>query len=1320
MPSTEIGTGEGTAPEAEEFYLRHLARSEAGEDVQFEQLCAEHPEHESAFRQLQAAYGELESICAGELPEATEETDSDAIERLVELNDTERYAILEEIGRGGMGTVHRVWDARLKRTLAMKVSVARRGGASGRSPRLQSRSLYRFLDEAQVMGQLDHPGVLPVHDIGLDPDGHLFFTMHLVRGHDLKHVIDAARRGDGGWTLHRFIGVLVKVCETLAYAHAKGVIHRDLKPSNVMVGRLGETYVTDWGLARIEHGSDPHAESLELLGEGEELVSVRQTDEDSAGERRLLTLDGSVMGTPGYMAPEQSWGRVDEIGPRTDVYAVGAMLYHFLSGGAPYSDRSSSTDAIALLHAVRSREPTPVAALAPEVPPELCAVVEKAMQRDPSERYPAMEELAEDLRAFVEGRVVRAWRTGPVIETQKLVRRNPVAALAIAAAAATLVFGTIAFAWFQTSKGIQLDRVNEDLTTANQRIQEESALATRERARADRQAYGARIAAAQAWIGQHRADLARTSLDACRPELRGWEWRHLDGRVDRSESVFRDPAGLDGRVSFAVFTPDGSRIVAGQGHEIRVWEGRDATAVRTLARHDTLIEFLAIDSTGRWIAVADYFGEALGLYDLEGEMEGRLLEAPHQRVRDIAFHPREARFIVAFDDGLARLFDVAEGRELAAYRGDGSALYNASFSSDGGLLVTSSADNTLRVLDVESGELVRERRRVGGEGSVHRWPSEISPDGTRIAVGTNLGDVYILDARSLAVLHVMRGHAGLVWDLQFSPDGAWLATASNDHTVRVWDVATGALRTVGRGHRGDVNSVSWSPNGDRLLSASDDGTLRTWAASRTWEFDRLAAGRQHVRWVDFHPAGKIIATAGPAPGILLWDAVTGDVIDRLSWASEDAGVCRFDPTGERLVTSSTDHRVFVWNLRERTVERILEATPGYWTYKLDFRPDGKVVAVGSDDGSVWVWDLDTGVLLAQLEHGPRIGEVVFSPDGSRLLVGLAGGGDLVVHETENWQEVGRIRTAHDTRVTSISFHPKGHVFASVGRDVLVRLWSARTLEPLASLEGHTDSLQSVVFHPDGSRLATGGRDGSLKLWDFESLTEAATLGGSGWVGAMTFSPDGTMLCSTRQDDVRLWETNPGRRNLEAVRAAEEGVRELVEGLFRDHHRAPEVVALLEARGELEPLELRAAVGLARATPDGPRALGTLAWTIAREANLSEADYERALAKAEAALELEPAHAWTLDTKAAALFRLGRTEEALDALLRADSIRRAEGDEMTGRGGAFLALSYGALGMKQNAAGYAAYTEEWTRRHEFSEPWWDRILAEVRAATGEGE
>src|SRR5262245_35996380 len=170
----------------------------------------------------------------------------------------ERYKLEGEIARGGMGAILRVWDEDLQRHLAMKVVLGQGEAApSGKTPPVDSRRLARFLEEAQVTSQLDHPGIVPVHELGLDAKGCVYFTMKLVKGKTLKDVLDELAAGEGDWTQTRVLGVIQKVCDAMAYAHHKGVIHRDLKPTNVMVGRFGEVYVMDWGLARVLDRPDP-------------------------------------------------------------------------------------------------------------------------------------------------------------------------------------------------------------------------------------------------------------------------------------------------------------------------------------------------------------------------------------------------------------------------------------------------------------------------------------------------------------------------------------------------------------------------------------------------------------------------------------------------------------------------------------------------------------------------------------------------------------------------------------------------------------------------------------------------------------------------------------------------------------------------------------------------------------------------------------------------------------------------------------------------------------------------------------------------------
>jgi len=365
----------------------------------------------------------------------------DVLRRLTERKEGHaRYRLVGEIDHGGQGAILRVWDEDLQRPLAMKTMLGRLS-KTGDTPPAASRALARFLEEAQVTGQLDHPGVVPVHELGLDAEGRVYFTMKLVRGENLKAVYEKVAEGREGWTEARALGVLLKVCEAMSYAHAKGVIHRDLKPGNVMVGRYGEVHVMDWGLARVMGQEDRRDLRISEQPAVSQVITERSKHADGSADSPLVTMDGHVVGTPSYMPPEQALGKVDEIGPHSDVYALGAMLYHLLARHAPYVKPGMKLSNYAIWYKAQEGPPDPLHERSPRAPTELVAICEKAMAHDWHERYPDMGALAEDLRAYLEHRVVRAYRVGAWIELRKWIERNRALATASAAAAVALVAG---------------------------------------------------------------------------------------------------------------------------------------------------------------------------------------------------------------------------------------------------------------------------------------------------------------------------------------------------------------------------------------------------------------------------------------------------------------------------------------------------------------------------------------------------------------------------------------------------------------------------------------------------------------------------------------------------------------------------------------------------------------------------------------------------------------------------------------------------------------------------------------------------------------
>ena len=296
-----------------------------------------------------------------------------------------RYELLELIGQGGMGTVYRATDHELGREVAVKLL---------RDAAPDPRAVQRLLQEARVIAQLEHPGIVPVHDVGQLSDGRVYYVMKLVRGSRLDHHFHPSSPLDGR------LRVFERVCETVAFAHAHGIIHRDLKPENVMVGDFGEVLVLDWGVAKLRHTPEVPAQDDAAPSASSVLFSAQDT-------RTRQTADGTVIGTPAYMSPEQARGEIDQVDERSDVFALGAILHFLLTGTAPNTpsifERQRHDPATTV--SVAGRLPR-------SAPRALAAVCRKALDPDPARRYASASQLAAEIARFRSGQRGAAHREG--------------------------------------------------------------------------------------------------------------------------------------------------------------------------------------------------------------------------------------------------------------------------------------------------------------------------------------------------------------------------------------------------------------------------------------------------------------------------------------------------------------------------------------------------------------------------------------------------------------------------------------------------------------------------------------------------------------------------------------------------------------------------------------------------------------------------------------------------------------------------------------------------------------------------------------------
>ncbi|HKE17169.1 MAG TPA: protein kinase [Kofleriaceae bacterium] len=1046
--------------------------------------------------------------------------------------DPSHYYFEAVVARGGAGIVLRAIDRRLRRPVAVK-QILRGDGT------MQTR----FEREAWLTARLQHPGIVPIYEAGRWPNGESFYAMRLVEGRPLSEVIADCSTLDDRLAL---LPKVVAVSEAVAYAHTERVLHRDLKPHNVMIGPFGDVVVIDWGLAKD-------------LGRSE---ATGAEDGRVEGGRAMETIAGAVVGTPAYMPPEQARGEpVDE---RADVYALGALLYHVLTGAPPFVGASNAV----VLEQVLTASPPPVEVRQPGVPRDLAAVIGKAMAADPGARYATAGELSQELQRFVTGQLVQAHQYPRAVLARRALRRHPLATAVGVFAMVLALLGGVAVRRIVVAKAAAESRGRELLLGQARALLETDPTAS--------------VALLKRYPARARGseEVRAIALDA---ESRGVARHVLSLHAD----AVRDVA----------FSPDGAQVAsAGADGALFLWDVATGAGQRLYTSH-TAISNVLFDPSGRYLAVSlgplpgmllwdrrqrtsrrlpledDVYtiafspdgavlaGGAIGgaIY-LWGVADGvpRALTGHDAWIMSVDFSPDGQRLLSTSQDGTARIWTLATGaaRVLAL----GAQGYNGSFSPDGRWAAVGCEDGRVHLYSVADEAAAPRVFRVDGEAADF---VAFSSDASRLAWAGFGPAVHVVDLRTNDVVS-LHGHDDDVIGMRFLPDDG-LLTASADGTMRRWDLASG-LAQVLRGHSDQLIAMAVSARGDRVASAGADHGVRLW--------ELAPAPRSHA--VHASKEGEIKPT--PGNDILYFEPDGGGlgVLDLRRGASRvirtERPFARFagHPAGQRLAYRDLQRRVHIVELGgagpvERPLPEGLELSGG----AIEFSPDGKTLAFPgwrgvhlvdaatmaarelaypsgpiqqrdikivklqfSADGrrllgvrgrtelaEIVIWDIATGRPTVIPPPPPRTpGSVFASPDLSSVAAGVVGG-LWILDRDRSWRQL----MSAQQEVYPIAFSGDGRLMASADAQGPLRLWRASDGAPLHELVGHRGPIRSLSFDRDGGTILSAGVDGAARLWDVRTGRELRAIRASSGREVMWAGFRGTDIVTAGRDGtVRVW------------------------------------------------------------------------------------------------------------------------------------------------------------------------------------------------------
>ena len=1061
-------------------------------------------------------------------------TDQDVLAAPFSKGDTVRYIgdyeIIQEIARGGMGIVYQARQIHLNRDVALKTILAGQFASDA--------DVRRFQTEAEAAANLDHPSIVPIYEVG-EFEGHHYFSMKLIDGSDLSNC--SAQFTDD---IDKTARLMISIAQAVQHAHQRGVLHRDLKPNNILIDSTGAPHITDFGLAKRTEGGES------------------------------LTNTSAIMGTPSYISPEQARGE-KSLSTATDVYGLGAILFHLLTGRPPFQGNSPPE----ILLGVLNEEPPSPAAVNPKVSRDINTICLKCLEKESERRYQSAAELADDLQRWLNHEPILARRISPVRRAQKWLRRHP----AVTSMLVMTLVAMLGITW-------QWRR------------------AEAERERSEYQLYVNHIALAQhEWLAGNM-EYGNRNLSQCQPEHRQWEWhfmKRLCQPLLRHATLSFGKNIKGNRPTAIAFSPDGQHLITARGRMARIEDVSSGVEIVVIETADPIL-FVTYSLNGDFIVTVTRNetkrrGETWNTvtvwetdqkrYSLSGHSgsDGGIVFAPdgkriimpdsnqsiiiwdpqtddvetfleiNGRCFGIALNPQGDRLAAVFKDGI-KIWNLETAEEVCSIKDHAvNSLVAPTFSPEGDRLATQ-----IGLWDAATGE------------KLCRWSDDIdrsgrpafSLDGKYVVTAGHNRKMYVQDALTGEIVRrYLRTQIGLGAQLAINSNGQCIATVGEDivkqeriNRVCLWNGAVAQPETTLPSHQQPTTATSFSPDGRYMAAVS-----------------------RRQRGIDNQPiSGKTS----------VWDRALGRVLHVSKTASsEQAGdnsaaahIAEWGNDG-RLATACGDKSIRIWRMGEERPQFVLG---GYKKpiHQLAWNQASSVIATPGDQGEFVFWDASTGNKLLVSEDdsnlqdrnykGAQVRTLAWAPDGKQIA--SAGHGQAVriwnvkIEKTSVHLEIAPslehapvgptsdiapvspldFRTVDNQESTILSWSPNGRwllVTNSASRSRRnnipipelgrMTVWNVERQEKV-EWQGKKSPLGAFDWSPVGNRLATCQRIGIaiengiskgyrpahvVVVWELESgESTAMTTTHNGKITSLSFNHDGTRIASGSTDrSIKIWD-----------------------------------------------------------------------------------------------------------------------------------------------------------------------------------------------------